>query len=125
MFHAPEASIQNVKLCTALNDERNCDTDTETFSATAETFYVSCSVHDAPDSTEVTFAWYFIAEDGKELIDKATLNPLYYTGEKSNVYTLNSNLSRSTPRWPEGKYEVVIVADYDLTQPVSRAFVVE
>jgi len=124
-FQPPVASIQNVKLCDALNAERNCATHTDTFPATTETFYVSCAVHDAPDSTEVTFAWYYIADEDKELIDKVVLNPLNYTGEKSSVYTLNSNLTRSSPAWPKGSYEVVIVADYDLTQPVSRLFVVE
>jgi len=124
-FQTPQASIQNVKLCTSLNDERSCDTNTETLLATAETFYVSCSVHHAPDSSEVTFAWYFLADDGRQLIDKAVLNPLNYTGEKAEVYTLNSNLTRSSPRWPKGSYEVVIVSDYDLKQPVSRSFEVE
>lgn len=124
-FLTAQPTIQNIQLCTTLNSERSCSESLDTLAANVPAFYVSCTLYNVPDSTEVTFAWYYIAQGQRQLLDKVALNPLAYTGQQAPVYTLNSNLTRTTAAWPKGQYEIVIVTDYDLSKPERKLFYVE
>jgi len=90
------ANIDDVKMCTSISDNQ-CAADNPVFEVSTPEIYISCHLNNAPENTEVEFAWFYYGQE-KIAIDAAKLN------SGSNIGTLNfqSSLSRPNNGWPEG-----------------------
>lgn len=100
--------IRQVRLCNELVDGA-CTDEKPSFSATTNTFYVSCILEKANEEAEVSFLWFFYENGKKQLLEKVVLKPWELSDKKTSDYVLVANLNRSGGRWPEGKYEVEVV----------------
>jgi hypothetical protein len=109
------AHIDNVKMCTDLSGDL-CDSDKPVFSQNDPVIYVSCELGNAPEGTEIQFAWYYTT--GKRLeIDVVSL-----TLDNSGSYPVHCSLSAPYDGWTEGYYEVVISVVGFEDKTVTKAF---
>jgi len=113
------ANIDNVKMCTSISDNQ-CPSDNPVFNTYTAEIFLSCQLNNAPENTEVEFAWYYLGQS-KIAIDAVKLN------SGSNIGTLNlqSSLSKPFNGWPVGDYEVVLsIVGFD-KDPIVKKFSVQ
>ncbi len=115
---ATTAHVDNVKMCTSVTDNL-CNQDNPTFTTTTPEIYCSCNLKNAPENTEVEFAWYYLG-DQKIAIDAVTIS----SGDRIGTLDLQTSLSKPFNGWPKGKYEVAIsIVGFDKT--VVKSFSVQ
>jgi hypothetical protein len=113
------ANIDDVKVCTSITDNQ-CLADNSLFTTNTPEIYISCHLNNAPENTEVEFAWFYLGQE-KMAIDAVKLS------SGSNIGTLNlqSSLSKPTNGWPQGDYEVVLsIVGFDI-DPIVKKFSVQ
>lgn len=113
------ANVDDVKVCTSISDNQ-CPSDNPSFTTSTPEIYISCHLNNAPENTEVEFAWFYLGQQ-KIAIDAVKLN------SGSNIGTLNlqSSLSKPFNGWPQGDYEVVIsIVGFD-KDPIVKSFSVQ
>lgn len=113
--------IKQVKLCSRLEDGL-CREETPLFSATTQTFYISCILEKVHDEAEVSFFWYFYEKEQKKLLEKVVLRPRELSPKKSSKYVLVADLNRSGGPWPSGKYEVEVVLNGTYPFTIIKSF---
>ena len=113
------ANISDVKMCETIEGFQ-CPEDNPVFGTDASQFYCSCVLNNAPEGTQLNFAWYYL-EGEKVLIDEVTVE----ADGTSSTYNMQSSLSRPDNGWPTGNYEVVLELDTDNSQPITKSFKVE
>jgi len=111
------ADLANSKSCSSANFADNeCPANEETFTPDTDEIFVSVELSHSPDTTEVTFDWYYL--DNNEFIDSVTLTPeitdavLYSSLEKPPI----------EGGWPVGEYEVKMTMNWDNFEPISHKF---
>ena len=110
------ANISDVKMCTSIADNQ-CSADKPVFSTNTAEIFVSCHLNNAPNDTDVEFAWFYLGQE-RIPIDAVVLN----SGEIIGNLKLNSSLSRPNNGWPEGDYEIVITILGTEKEPVIKSF---
>lgn len=113
------ANIDNVKMCTSVNDNQ-CAADTPSFSNTTPFIYISCDLNNAPENTQVKMEWAYLGEQ-RISIDAITQS----SGSNIGTVHLQSNLSRPNNGWPSGDYEVVITILDTENAPIVKKFSVQ
>src|SRR5712691_1292553 len=87
------AHLSDVKVCSSLNKDGECDADSPTFPGMAPVIYCSAKLKNAPSGTKVTFSWKYGSEDmGKADVETGSGN-------------INSSFKPSVTLEP-GKYSV-------------------
>lgn len=118
-FNVTTANIDNVKMCTSINNNQ-CSSDNPNFKSNTREIFISCNLNNAPNNTEVEFAWFYYGQK-KISIDAVKLN----SGDKIGTINLQSSLSRPNNGWPLGEYEVVITILGTEKEPVVKKFSVQ
>jgi hypothetical protein len=113
------ATIDDVKMCTKVNDNQ-CASDNPNFRANTPEIFVSCRLKNAPQETQVKFTWYFLGIK-KIKIDAVTLS----SGNNNGTLNLQSSLTKPTNGWPSGKYEVEISLPGIEKSPVTKKFYIQ
>jgi len=118
-FNYSSANIDNVKMCTSISDNQ-CNSDNPNFTPVTPEIYVSCQLKNAPENTNVEFAWFYLGQQ-KIKIDAVTFN----SGDLIGTVNMQSSLSRPNNGWPVGEYEVVISIPGTEKDPVVKKFSVQ
>jgi len=113
------ANINDVKMCTSVNDNQ-CASDNSVFSQGTAEIFVSCHLNNAPNDTDVEFAWFYYGQE-KVAIDAVKLN----SGDNIGTINLQSSLSRPNNGWPIGEYEIVITILETEKDPIIKKFSVK
>ena len=113
------ANISDVKMCTSITDNQ-CSTDKPVFNTNTPEIFVSCHLNNAPNDTEVEFAWFYLEQD-RIPIDAVVLN----SGDNIGTLNLNSSLSRPNNGWPTGDYEIIITILDTEKEPMVKQFWVQ
>lgn len=113
------ANIDDVKVCTSISDNQ-CPSDNPVFNTNTPEIFISCHLNNAPENTEVEFAWFYYGQQ-KIAIDAVKLS----SGSKIGTLNLQSSLSKPSNGWPQGKYEVVLsIVGFD-KEPFVKTFSVQ
>jgi len=113
------ANIDDVRMCTSISDNQ-CSSDNPVFGVSTPEIYISCHLNNAPENTEVEFAWFYYGQD-KVAIDAIKLN----SGSNTGTLSFQSSLPRPDNGWPIGDYEVVIsIVGFDKA-PIVKKFSVQ
>jgi len=118
-FNFSTANIDDVKMCTSINDNQ-CGSDNPNFTPSTPEIFISCHLKNAPENTEVEFAWFFYGQE-KIAIDVVKLN----SGDQIGTLNLQSSFSRPNNGWPVGEYEVIITILGTEKEPVVKKFWVQ
>ena len=118
-FNFSTANIDDVKMCTSINDNQ-CASDNPNFSPGTPEIFISCHLNNPPNNTEVEFAWFYYGQE-KIAIDAVKLN----SGDQIGTLNLQSSFSRPNNGWPVGEYEVVITILGTEKEPVVKKFSVQ
>ncbi|RLD37836.1 MAG: hypothetical protein DRI74_05580 [Bacteroidetes bacterium] len=106
-------------MCTSITDNQ-CPADNPVFNTNTPEIFLSCHLNNAPNDTDVEFAWFYLGQD-KIPIDAVVLN----SGENIGTLNLNSSLIRPNNGWPMGNYEVVITIVGTEKEPITKSFQVQ
>jgi hypothetical protein len=106
------ANLGDVRVCSSLNSDGECNADAPTFPGTAPVIYCSAKLKNAPSGTKVTFEW----KRGSEDMGTASVE----TG--SGI--VNSNFKPNAALEP-GKYSVTVKINSDNSTPVTKEFTIE
>ena len=113
------ANIDDVKMCTSIVNNQ-CDADNPIFSTATPEIFISCSLKNAPENTDVEFAWYYY-DVQKVKIDAVVLN----SGLNTGTLSFQSSLPKPDNDWPIGDYEVIMtILGYD-KEPIVKKFSVK
>ncbi len=113
------AKIKDAKMCTSLSANL-CNDDNPVFESTTAEIFVSCQLKNAPENTDIEFAWFYYGQQ-KISIEALSLN----SGSNTGTLNLQSSINRPNNGWPLGDYEVVIsILDTD-KDPIIKKFSVE
>jgi len=118
-FSATTAHVDDVKMCTSINNNQ-CASDNPNFSTNTAEIFISCHLKNAPENTKVQFAWFYNGQK-KIAIDAVTMS----SGNRTGTLNLQSSLSRPNNGWPRGQYEVVITILDSSKDPVIKKFTVQ
>ena len=118
-FNFSTANIDDVKMCTSINDNQ-CPSDNPNFSPGTPEIFISCHLNNAPENTEVEFAWFYYGQE-KIAIDAVKLN----SGDQIGTLNLQSSFTRPNNGWPVGEYEVVITILGTEKEAVIKKFSVQ
>ena len=113
------ANISDIKMCETIDDYQ-CQEENTLFNVNSPQIYCSCKLNNAPDGTNLKFAWYYLGDE-KVLID--TVTTMVPGG--SSTYDMHSYLTIPDNGWPVGDYEVVLKIDTDNSEPLTKSFKVE
>lgn len=111
------ANITDVKMCDNITDYQ-CEADNPVFSPSTPVIFITCILRNAPDGTIINFAWYYVEEGQKILIDEVSLES---EGSTTPMY---SNFTAPDNGWPTGNYEVVLSLNTDNSEPITKTFTV-
>lgn len=106
------ANLSDVRICTSLNSDGECNADTPTLPGTSSVIYASAKLKNAPSGTKVTFMW----KKGSE--DMGTANVETGSG------TVNSTFKPNGPLEP-GKYTVTVKLESTNSTPITKEFTIE
>lgn len=110
------ANVDEVKMCTSITDNQ-CVSDKPVFDVNTPEIYVSCHLNNAPENTEVEFAWFYLGDD-RIAIDALKIN----SGDQIGTLNLQSSLSKPNNGWPVGDYEIVITILGTDKEPIIKSF---
>ena len=110
------ANISDVKMCISIADNQ-CQADKPVFDTNTPEIFVSCHLNNAPNDTDVEFAWFYLGQE-RIPIDAVVLN----SGEIMGTLNLNSSLSKPNNGWPKGDYEIVISILGTEKDPIVKQF---
>lgn len=110
------ANISDTKMCTSIADDQ-CSADKPVFDTNTPEIFVSCHLNNAPNDTDVEFAWFYLGQD-RISIDAVTFS----SGDAIGTLNLQSSLTRPNNGWPEGDYEIVITILGTEKEPVIKSF---
>lgn len=106
-------------MCDQLSEDV-CIDDYPVFFTDTPRIYVSATLANASEGTEVSFGWYSV-DDERYLIDEVTVT----TEGSGTTWPMFSSLSKPYDGWPPGEYEVVIsIVGHD-EKTITRGFTVE
>ncbi len=114
------ARITDVKMCTSLSDNQ-CLADNNSFTTNEAEIYISCTLKNAPENTDVQFSWLYMAQQDPFTIDQVVLS----SGDQLGSLQLQSSLSKPNNGWPRGAYEVQIQIMGTEKAVIVKQFIVE
>jgi hypothetical protein len=118
-FSFSTAHIDNIKMCSSMIDNQ-CTSDNPQFNTGTPEIFISCQLKNAPENTNVEFAWYYLGKE-KIKIDAVRLN----SGDRIGTLKLHSSLMHPNNGWPTGEYEVMIRILDTSKEPVIKKFIVK
>jgi hypothetical protein len=117
-FSLSTATLENMKMCGEVGADKQCASDTATFSKKAPKIFATADLKYAPEGTKVKVDWKYLGGEAGQASNIDTVN----LEVKSNMTVITSSLPSPEKGWPGGDYEVVISLDTDNSKPVSKKF---
>jgi hypothetical protein len=119
-FNVSTAKIDNLKICSTKNQDKECAVDTNSFTKTTPKLFATVDLNNALDGTKVKVDWKYLGgEAGSEqVLDSVNLEA------ESNMSLITSDLTAGGKNWPIGNYEVVFTLETDNSKPLKKQFLI-